>query len=361
MTRIGDASAPASVDYASADGTARERSDYLATFGTLRFAAGETSKTISVFIVDDSFGEGPKTFNVTLSNAIGCTLGSPATVVVTINSNESVNGPNPVKDASFNSDFYVRQQYTDFLNREADASGLAFWKNEIDSCGTNTACSDVRKINVSAAFFLSIEFQQTGYLVYKANQAAFSSGEFLKLRNFLTDTQEIGRGVIFGQPGADVLLEANKQRFFTDFVQRSNFVDPAAYPPTLTAAQIVDKLNANTFDPRVPGSTGSLSQAERDALVAQLAPNPSSPTLRAQVLRSVSENSLFAARQTNKAFVLMQYFGYLRRNPNDQPDSDLAGYNFWLGKLNQFNGNFVNAEMVKAFISSIEYQQRFGP
>ena len=95
--------------------------------------------------------------------------------------------------------------------------------------------------------------------------------------------------------------------------------------------------------------------------MAQLAPNPSSPTLRAQVLRSISENSLFAARQTNKAFVLMQYFGYLRRNPNDPPDSDFAGYNFWLGKLNQFNGNFVNAEMVKAFITSIEYQQRFGP
>ncbi len=361
VTRTGDASAPASVDYATADGTATERTDYEAAFGTLRFAAGETSKTISVFIVDDSFGEGPETFNVTLSNAVGCTLGSPATVTVTIISDETVNGPNPVKDASFNTDFYVRQQNTDFLNREADASGLAFWKNEIDSCGTNTACSDVRKINVSAAFFLSIEFQQTGYLVYKANQAAFSSGEFLKLRDFLTDTQEIGRGVIFGQPGADALLEANKVRFFNDFVQRAKFLDPAAYPTSLTAAQFVDKLNANTFDPLVPGSTGSLSQSERDALVAQLAPNPSSPTLRAQVLRSISENSLFAARQTNKAFVLMQYFGYLRRNPNDPPDSDFAGYNFWLGKLNQFNGNFVNAEMVKAFITSIEYQQRFGP
>ena len=64
----------------------------------------------------------------------------------------------------------------------------------------------------------------------------------------------------------------------------------------------------------------------------------------------------------NRAFVLMQYFGYLRRNPNDAPEvtRDFAGYNFWLTKLNQFNGNFVQAEMVKAFLDSTEYRQRFG-
>ena len=56
----------------------------------------------------------------------------------------------------------------------------------------------------------------------------------------------------------------------------------------------------------------------------------------------------------------MQDFGYLRRNPNDPQDSDYTGYKFWLDKLNQF-GNFVDAEMVKAFITSTEYRQRFGP
>jgi hypothetical protein len=67
--------------------------------------------------------------------------------------------------------------------------------------------------------------------------------------------------------------------------------------------------------------------------------------------------------EKNKAFVLMQYFGYLRRNPNDPPEVGLNfdGYNFWLGKLNEFNGNFVNADMVKAFIIATEYRQRFGP
>ncbi len=79
------------------------------------------------------------------------------------------------------------------------------------------------------------------------------------------------------------------------------------------------------------------------------------------MLRRVAENSTLTQLEFNRAFVLMQYFGYLRRNPNDPPDSDFDGYNFWLGKLNQFNGNFVNAEMVKAFIVSGEYKQRFGP
>jgi hypothetical protein len=331
----------------------------VAALGTVRFLAGETAKTVPVFIVDDAFGEAAETFNVTLSNPVGCLLGAPATITITINSDEAVNGPNPVKDASFSSDFFVRQHYVDFFNREADAPGLAFWKNQIDEC-TTQACREIRRINVSAAFFLSIEFQETGYLVYKANQAAFNSGEQLELREFLADTQEIGRGVIIGQPGADQQLETNKQNFFLAFVQRAAFLAPTAYPTTLTAAEFVDKLNGNTLDPLNPGSGPALTPSERNALVAQLT-DATSPTLRAQVLRSVSQNGLFTQRQFNKAFVLMQYFGYLRRKPNDAPDLNFNGYNFWLTKLNEFNGNFVNAEMVKAFIVSGEYIQRFGP
>jgi Calx-beta domain/Domain of unknown function (DUF4214) len=358
VTRTGNTSAAATVDYATTDATASERSDYMASLGTLRFAAGETSKTVSVYIVDDRYGEGPETFNVTLSNPTACTLGSPAAVAVTINSNESVNGPNPLNDATFDSDFFVRQQYVDFLNREADAGGLTYWKNQIDQC-TTAECRNIKRVNVSAAFFLSIEFQETGYLVYKTYQAAFNSGENLKLREFLPDTQEIGRGVVIGQPGAGQALDKNKQFFFSNFVQRTSFV--VAYPASMSAAQFVDKLNANAYDPRNPGSGGALTQSERDALVSQLSADPTSLSLRAQTLKSVAENALFTTRQSNKAFVLMQYFGYMRRNPNDAPDTDFGGYNFWLGKLNEYNGNFVNAEMVKAFIISIEYKERFAP
>jgi hypothetical protein len=90
---------------------------------------------------------------------------------------------------------------------------------------------------------------------------------------------------------------------------------------------------------------------ERDALVAAL--NAATMT-RAEVLRRVAENSEFSRREFNPAFVLMQYFGYLRRDP------DPSGYQFWLTKLNQFNGDFTRAEMVKAFITSTEYRSRFG-
>ncbi|MET0645680.1 MAG: hypothetical protein ABW208_03605, partial [Pyrinomonadaceae bacterium] len=62
----------------------------------------------------------------------------------------------------------------------------------------------------------------------------------------------------------------------------------------------------------------------------------------------------------NRAFVLMQYFGYLRRNPDEAPDSDLTGFNHWLGKLNEFDGDYETAELVKAFLSSAEYRGRFG-
>jgi hypothetical protein len=82
---------------------------------------------------------------------------------------------------------------------------------------------------------------------------------------------------------------------------------------------------------------------------------------RGRALRRVAENGTLSQLEFNRAFVLMQFFGYLRRNPNDPQDSDYTGFDFWLSKLNQFNGNFVNADMVKAFITSGEYHQRFGP
>ena len=99
-----------------------------------------------------------------------------------------------------------------------------------------------------------------------------------------------------------------------------------------------------------------LSQAERERLIADLL---NGTKTRAQVLRAVAEDSDLVNAHFNRAFVLMQYFGYLRRNPNDPPEAtlDFEGYNFWLNKLNEFNGNFVNAEMVKAFIISSEYDK----
>ena len=115
-------------------------------------------------------------------------------------------------------------------------------------------------------------------------------------------------------------------------------------------AQFIDALNTNAGDP--------LSPSERAQLVNDLA---TSVKTRPQVLRAVAEDPDLVRGESNRAFVLMQFFGYLRRNSNDPQDTDHTGYDFWLSKLDQFNGNFVNAEMVKAFITSSEYRGRFGP
>ncbi len=365
VTRVGDTTSPATVDYATADtaganncnvvnGAASSRCDYLTTSGTLQFAAGEVSKTISVPIVDDVYAEGSESLTITLSSPTGTTLGSPATATLTITENDIVNGStNPIDQAAG----FVRQHYVDFLNREPDTSGLGFWTNEITQCGSDTACIDVKRINVSAAFFLSIEFQQTGYLVYRMYKAAYGNLPGapvpLRLDEFLPDTQQIGLGVIVGQTGWEQQLESNKQAFAMTFVSRPRF--STAFPTTMTPAQFVDALFVNA------GVTPTAS--ERTAAINEFggAGNSADLAARARALRLIAENATLVQQEFNKAFVLMEYFGYLRRNPNDVPDTNFSGYNFWLAKLNQFGGNFINAELVKAFIVSTEYRQRFGP
>src|SRR5207237_3686463 len=229
----------------------------------------------------------------------------------------------------------------DFLNREPDADGLAFWTNEITSCGTDAGCIESKRINTSAAYFLSIEFQQTGYLVYRFYKAAYGNVPGapvpLRLNEFLPDTKEISQGVIVDQSGWEQLLENNKQAFATEFVQRSRFASD--YPTSMSSEQFVDALFANA------GVTPSVSDRSAAINEFSFAATTADTAARARALRRVAENSTLAQQEFTRAFVLMQYFGYLRRNPNDAPEStlDFGGYNFWLNKLNSFNGDFQNA------------------
>jgi len=244
---------------------------------------------------------------------------------------------NPLDDTRF----FVRQHYLDFLNREPDQEGFQFWVNEIEQCGSDAQCRELKRINVSAAFYLSIEFQQSGFLVYRMYETAYRRAPTYS--EFLADVQAIQQGVIVGAPGWDTQLESNKQMFANAFADRASF--KRIFEPK-TIAEYYNALIANT------GVTPT------DALLNDFRDGKET---RASFLRKMAEDPTFSAKQFNPAFVLMQYFGYLRRNPNDAPDSDFSGYNFWLGKLNQFGGNYQAAEMVKAFIVSSEYRQRFGP
>ena len=247
---------------------------------------------------------------------------------------------------------FVHQHYIDFLNREPDADGFAFWIREITSCGTTQQCIDLKRINVSAAFFLSTEFQETGYFAYRSYKTAFGNLPAapvpIRLDKFLLATQQIGQGVQVGLGDWQTKLQNNKETFALALVQRPEFIVAFA---NMTADQFVTKLDAN--------AGGVLSATEKSNLIAILGSTPADENKRAQVLRMIADDSGLKNAEFNKAFVLMQYFGYLRRNPNDAPDGDFSGYNFWLNKLNQFGGDFVRADMVKAFIVSGEYRQRF--
>jgi len=233
---------------------------------------------------------------------------------------------------------FVTQHYRDFLNREADASGQQFWTDEIEKCGANAQCREVKRINVSAAFFLSIEFQQTGYFVYRLRKT--TDGTMPRYAEFLSDTREIGSGVVVGAEGWAATLEENQRAFVEAWAQRADF---RSHFDSLSNRQYVDALASN--------AGAALGDATRAELAAAL---DSGAQTRAGVLRLVADHDSVKRQEFNRAFVLMQYFGYMRRDPDD------IGFNFWLGKLNQFNGDFIKAEMVKAFISSDEYRHRFG-
>ena len=376
VTRSGDTSGSSTVDYAtddtgapadcnSSNGLAISRCDFNTAIGTLFFSPGETEKSFSVVINRDSRVEMPfESFTVKLSSPTGgAALGETATATVQID--DISGGLPPDLNVIDDTRTFVRQQYHDFLNHEADPAGLAFWADNIDKCNdparrpadmTVAGCREVMRISTSAAFFLSIEFQQTGNLVRSFYVAALdrpSTNNMPGFAEFLRDAQAMQLGVVVGEGDWQQTLNNNRDVFMKDFVTRAEFV--GLYPTTDTPAQYVDKLYQHA---RVTPTV-----SERDEALAEFgsATTVDDAGARGRALLRVTQDNSFQQREMNRSFVQMQYIGYLQRNPNDLPDGNFAGFDFWLQKLNSFNGNFIEAEMVKAFINSQEYRARFGP
>jgi hypothetical protein len=296
---------------------------------------------------NDASGSGPYTIrlqDVTIS---------PATV-------------NPIDDAWF----FVRQHYLDFLNREPDAVGLGFWATNITKCSdslrrpatqTEAECADKQLITTSAAFFLSPEFQYTGYYVYRLYKGSLlenvqnGAGRRPTYQEFLRDARQVASGIIQNNQLSAAAIEANKKTFAEEFTQRAEF------------RNLYDPLSNFDYVERLFQTTGiNASAQEKQALVGGL----NNQTLtRASVLQQVVDGAVviaegnqrfttpygkaFYEKEFNAAFVLMEYFGYLQRDP------DAAGYQHWLDKLN-FYGNYIDAEMVRSFINSPEYRARFS-
>ena len=325
VARTGDTTGTTTVDFGTVNGTATNRIDYAYRFGRLKFNPGETSKSFTVLITDDVFIENDETLTATLSNPTGGSLGSLNTATVTVADNDtSQPNVNPIDNARF----FVTQQYADFLNRAPDQAGSDYWTNEITRCGSNPSCLIARRNGVSAAFFIENEFQITGFYVYRLYKASF--GVVPTRQQFIMDRSRLKPGPTF---------ETDKADLTNDFVMRGAFL--ARYPETLTPEEFVNRL----FDTAglVPFT------AERQ----KFAQDMRNGKTRAQVLAEVVEISAFRSREFNPAFVLMEYFGYLGRDP------DPAGFAFWLNVINNVQPNNYTS-MVCAFITSAEYQMRFS-
>ena len=323
VLRTGDTTGALLVDYATSDDTARQKGDYTINLGTLRFAAGETRKNITLLITEDAYVEGDEFFTVNLFNLRGpATLEEPARASVVISDDDTAQtAANPID----NPEVFVCQQYHDFLAREPEPSGLLAWLSVLNNCQPGDQSCD--RIAVSSGFFRSPEFSIKGS--YAIRFYAVALGRNPAYLEFMRDLSGLN-----GQTPAET--QAARDAFPADFSARPEF---RSIYDALSNAQYVDRLT----------STAGVALPNRDQLVADL--NAGTKT-RPQVLREVAESQQVAGRTFNRAFVLMQYFGYLRRDP------EAAGYNAWLSYLTQNPSDFRT--MVNGFVNSTEYRMRFG-
>jgi Metallo-peptidase family M12B Reprolysin-like/Calx-beta domain len=337
----GNTSGAATVNYRTSDAAgltnctiisnlASERCDYATAAGTLRFAAGESSKSFTIPLVNDVLVEDAETFTVTLSGATGTPLGAPQQATITIFDDDATPATsNPID----NIPFFVTQQYIDFLGRLPDSTGFANWVATLNGCpnggfgeNDNPGCD---RVHVSAGFFLSPEFQGRGYFAYRFYEVALDRRP--AYAEFVPDMAIVGGPQ---SPESEVLSKATYTEAWTqrpEFKTRYDALSHSAYVNAL-------EVNAEVVV--------SNKQALIDAL------NGGQMT-RGEVLRNIVESTAVGDKFFNRAFVAMQYFGYLRRDP------DTVGFQNWLNTLNADPSNFRH--MIFGFLFSPEYRQRFGP
>jgi hypothetical protein len=332
---------PAAVSCATANGTAYARCDYATTVDTVTFAPGEESKEISVSLVDDAHVEGNETLQLRLRDVTGvAALGAQSTATLNLTDNDATAGANPI----YTTPFFVRQHYLDFLSREPEPGEP--WSGVLNRCPNVNNDPTCDRITVSQSFFGSPEFRLKGFFVYNFYRVAF---------NRRPDYTEIipDMRAVTGQTPADTF--ARRAAFPVAFVQRQEF--RAAYDSLSNTAYVNTLLDRyglqqiTTPDPQNPeGATKvTLTRAE---LISRLSATGAQSLTRAQVLRAVVESEEIATREYNGTFVAMQYYGYLRRTPEE------TGYQDWLRVINQDPNNV--RVMINGFINSTEYRLRFG-
>ena len=363
VNRLGDNSFTATVDYATSDGTASQRTRYVPALGTLAFGAGQIAASFDVIIINDGYVEQTETINLSLSNAVGAALGTPNQAQVLIDDDEEANATtNPLDTASY----FVTQHYYDFLGRVPDSGGFGFWTGQITSCGTDQACLRSRRIIVSNAFFFELEYQQTAAYVFRLYRAAFANTQPFPNPDATnpavppaqqTEARKLPNYAVFVKDRSALIGSANlaqdQQALANAFVARAEFLN--RYAANLTLIQFVDAVTAN-----MQAADGADLSSQKTALIALGS--------RGAVIYRVANDDLaggngginnraFIDAEYNRSFAASQYFGYLRR------DSDIGGFLFWLDQVNSapLRSTTKQSAMVCSFITSLEYQLRFSP
>ncbi|HEX8921758.1 MAG TPA: hypothetical protein VF766_09785, partial [Pyrinomonadaceae bacterium] len=270
-------------------------------------------------------------------NASGGVAVSPA-FKMTIFGDAAQSTPSLIDDPQF----FVTQHYRDFLSREPDPPGFTGWQNILNNCpqsGIDASGNHCDRIEVSSDFFRSEEFQSRGYFIYRffktlpsvtdPNNPQYGHIPFYK--EFMADFSRVS-GFLDAQQ-----LEDQKVAFINDFMSRAEF--QSRYGPLTDPTNYTKALE----------QTLGVTLANEAALISGL---QNGTETRATVLRKIVESNEVAAKFYNEAFVIMQYFGYLRR------DAD-GHYADWIQTMNQNGGDY--RIMINGFLNSVEYRQRFGP
>lgn len=231
--------------------------------------------------------------------------------------------------------FFVRQNYLDFLGREPDVDGLNYWTSQLELCASDLSCLRSRRLDVSAAFFKESEFQDSGSFIYRLYKGAL--GRQTNYAEFSTDR----KGVVGGAN-----LEQSKVAFADSFVQRAEFINK--YSSAQTAESFV-----STVIETMRQSAGVDLSGQYSTLVEKYRTGTSVNASRSLVVREAIEAGAFKDAVYNQSFVLMEYYGYLKRDPDEE------GYNFWVNVLNTREPNNYRG-MVCSFVTSAEYQKRFS-
>lgn len=250
-----------------------------------------------------------------------------------------------------------RVDYESFLARAVASGRLRFIRSFGDRDDLYAVVKTEPQAQTEAAMPFVVEVKDWGELIEKDpvnllgqyrswSQAVYrfyvaSFGRMPRYSEFLPVAQEISHGITVDAPEAPEQLNNRMRQFAASWVELTKF--KALYKDVGNKAYI-DALTRNA------GIT--IDAAEREAMIDKL--NRGTMT-RGEVILSIVNSKAFVEKENARSLVLLHYFGYFHRNPDDPPDNNLNGFNFWIKEVQKSGGSSI---LAGAFLESIEYNQK---